>query len=264
MKRIIIPMLLTAALATGCGYGNPAEAAPQKHPLFATETPRVAIVVPASDTGPQMEIKQRGPNVTALWPDEIEETKQEVEIPVTEPKREVALQSIGKQYDAELSTMGEQELSDQEMAASATYTAASTVEEVTADIPSETVHAKTGYVEPEPEIVVEPEPTPTVPSADLDAVMAVANGYAASTYGCTIDTSLGFSNSDFRYPAYTSADADQDTVEAKARDMVDFTFRQLMGNRYTVEDIIGAAIPCNVYAYRDGDGITIYCFYYGG
>ena len=50
MKRIIIPMLLTAALATGCGYGNPAEAAPQKHPLFATETPRVAIVSPASDT----------------------------------------------------------------------------------------------------------------------------------------------------------------------------------------------------------------------
>ena len=57
MKRIIIPMLLTAALATGCGYGNPAEAAPQEHPLFATETPRVAIVTPASDTGAANEVR---------------------------------------------------------------------------------------------------------------------------------------------------------------------------------------------------------------
>ena len=263
MKRIIIPMLLTAALATDCGYGNPAEAAPQKHPLFATETPRVAIVARASDTEPQIKFAEREPNVTALWPEEVEGNKQEIENPVTEPKREAAPQSIGKQYYIKLSAMEEQKPPDQEIAETVTYTVASTVEEVTADIPSETVHAKTGYIEPEPEIIVEPEPTPPAP-ADLDAVMAAANAYAASTYGCTIDTSLDFINSDYRYPAYTSVDADQATIEAKARDMVDFTFRQLMGNRYTVEDIIGAAIPCNVYAYQDGDGIAIYCFYYGG
>ena len=264
MKRIIIPLLLTAALATGCGYGNPAEAAPQEHPLVATETPRAAIVSPASDTGPQMEFAERGPNVTASWPEEVENTEQEIETAIAEPKIEFVIQSTEVPATTEMPVTAAQESSDQEMAEAITYTVASVVEETPADIPSETVHAKTGYIEPEPEIVVEPELTPAAPTADLDAVMAAANAYAACTYGCTIDTSLGFTNSDYRYPAYTSADADQAIVEAKARDMVDFTFEQLMGNRYTVEDIISAAIPCNVYAFRDGDGITIYCFYYGG
>lgn len=72
MKRIIIPMLLTAALATGCGYGNTAETAPQEHSLFAPETPRVAMVSPAADTGPQMGIAQREPRVTALWQEAVE------------------------------------------------------------------------------------------------------------------------------------------------------------------------------------------------
>ena len=263
MKRII-PMLLTAALATGCGYGNPAEAAPQKHPLFATETPRVAIVTPAADTGPQMEIAEREATVTASWREEVEDTEQEVETAITEPKLKVTTQSAEAPATMEMPVTPAQESSGQEMAETVTYTVASTVEETPVDIPSETVHAKTGFIEPEPEIVVEPEPTPASPTADLDAVMAAANAYAASAYGCTINTSLGFSNSDYRYPVYTSADADQATIEAKARDMVDFTFRQLMGNRYTVEDIAAAGSPCNVYAYQEGNGITIYFFYYGG
>ena len=260
MKRIFIPMLLTAALATGCGYGNPAEAAPQEHPLFATETPRVAIVSPASDTGPQMGIAEREATVTALWQEEVEDTEQGVEITIAEPKLEALAPVNEVDTVIELAVAG----TLQPPAETVTYTVASAVEESPADIPSETVHAKTRYIEPEPEIVVEPEPTPTASTADLDAVMAAANAYASSTYGCTIDTSLGFSNSDFRYPAYTSADADQATVEAKARDMVDFTFRQLMGNRYTIEDIMVVGITCNVYVYQEGDGITIYCFYYGG
>ena len=163
----------------------------------------------------------------------------------------------------EMPVTAKQKSPEQEMVLPVTYTVASMTEETAADIPSETDHAKTGHVEPEPEVMVEPEQTLAAPNADLDAVMAAANAYAASTYGCTIDTSLGFTNSDYRYPAYTSADADQATVEAKARDMVDFTFRLLMGNCYTIEDIMVVGITCNVYVYQEGDGITIYCFYSG-
>ena len=47
------------------------------------------------------------------------------------------------------------------------------VEEPTEDIPSETVHAKTGYVEPEPE----PTPEPTVP-ADRQVAIDAANAAA--------------------------------------------------------------------------------------
>ena len=51
------------------------------------------------------------------------------------------------------------------------------VEEPTEDIPSETVHAKTGYVEPEPTPKPEPVPEPTTP-ADRQAAIDAANAYA--------------------------------------------------------------------------------------
>lgn len=45
------------------------------------------------------------------------------------------------------------------------------------DIPSEIVHAKTGYVEPEPTLESEPIPMPSAP-ADRQAVIDAANVYA--------------------------------------------------------------------------------------
>lgn len=262
MKRIIIPMLLTAALATGCGYGNPAVEASQEHPLFATETPRVAIVTPVPDTGPQMEFAEREPNVTALWQEAVEDNKQGVEIAIAEPKLETITQSAEAPATMEMPVTEAQESSGQEMAEIVAYTAASPVEEIPADIPSETVHAKTGYIEPEPEIVVEPEPTPTVPSADLDAVMAAANAYAASTYGCTIDPSLNMDNSGYFFPAMTADDADQDTVTAKVIDMVDYTFSKIMQmNHVTLEQLTAAGVRCNVYAFRDSGSVFLYVLY---
>ena len=50
------------------------------------------------------------------------------------------------------------------------------VEEPTEDIPSETVHAKTGYVEPESTPEPEPTPEPTAPS-DRQAAIDAANAY---------------------------------------------------------------------------------------
>ena len=95
------------------------------------------------------------------------------------------------------------------------------------DIPSETVHAKTGYVELEPTPESEPIPTPSAPT-DRQAAIDAANTYAAIQYGVTTDASLILDNSAYRFPAAVPTDASQETLEAKAKDMVDFTFRQLM------------------------------------
>lgn len=133
------------------------------------------------------------------------------------------------------------------------------VEEPTEDIPSETVHAKTGYVEPEPTLEPEPTPEPTAP-ADRQAAIDEANAYAATQYGVTTDSSLTLGNSAYRFPAAVPVDASQETLEAKARDMVDFTFRQLMmqAGRDSVAD---AGFHCNVCIVEDGMSLLIYVLY---
>ena len=127
------------------------------------------------------------------------------------------------------------------------------------DIPSETVHAKTGYVEPEPTLEPEPTPEPTAP-ADRQAAINAANSYATTQYGVTTDSSLTLGNSAYRFPAAVPVDASQETLEAKARDMVDFTFRQLMmqAGRDSVAD---AGFHCNVCIVEDGMSLLIYVLY---
>ena len=131
------------------------------------------------------------------------------------------------------------------------------VEEPTEDIPSETVHAKTGYVGPEPE----PTPEPTAPT-DRQAAIDAANAYAVTQYGVTTDSVLTLDNSAYRFPAAVPTDALQETLEAKARDMMDFTFRQLMmqAGRDSVAD---AGFHCNVCIVEDGGSLLIYVLYDG-
>ena len=129
----------------------------------------------------------------------------------------------------------------------------------TEDISSETVHAKTGYMEPEPTPEPEPAPKPTAP-ADRQAAIDAANAYAVTQYGVTTDSSLTLDNSAYRFPAAVPMDASQETLEAKARDMVDFTFRQLMmqAGRDSVAD---AGFHCNVCIVEDGGSLLIYVLY---
>ena len=56
--------------------------------------------------------------------------------------------------------------------------------------------------------------------------------------------------------------ASQETLEAKARDMVDFTFRQLMmqAGRDTIAD---AGFHCNICIVEDGGSLLIYVLYDG-
>ncbi len=131
----------------------------------------------------------------------------------------------------------------------------------TENIPSETVHAKTGYVEPEPAPEPEPTPEPAAP-ADRQAAIDAANAYAVTQYGVTTDSSLTLDNSAYRFPAAVPVDASQETLEAKERDMVDFTFRQLMmqAGRDSVAD---AGFHCNVCIVEDGGSLLIYVLYDG-
>ena len=129
------------------------------------------------------------------------------------------------------------------------------------DIPSETVHAKTGYVEPEPTPEPEPAHEPAAP-ADRQAAIDAANAYAVSQYGVTTGSSLTLDNSAYRFPAAVPVNASQETLEAKARDMVDFTFRQLMmqAGRDTIAD---AGFHCNICIVEDGGSLLIYVLYDG-
>ena len=130
---------------------------------------------------------------------------------------------------------------------------------VTEDIPTETVHAKTGYMELEPTPEPEPAPEPTAP-ADRQAAIDAVNAYAVAQYGITTDESLTLDNSAYRFPAAVPVDAPQETLEAKARDMVDFTFRQLMmqAGRDSVAD---AGFHCNICIVEDGGSLLIYVLY---
>ena len=129
------------------------------------------------------------------------------------------------------------------------------------DIPSETVHAKTGYVEPEPTPEPEPASTPSAP-ANRQAAIDAANAYAVAQYGVTTDTGLTLDNSAYRFPAAVPTDASQETLESKARDMVDFTFRQLM-MQAGIDSLADAGFNCNVCIIEEGSSLLTYVLYDG-
>lgn len=138
------------------------------------------------------------------------------------------------------------------------------------DIPSVTVPAKTGCDEdsaPTPEDGSEPTPAPEPgpePAAPADRQLAidVANAYAVAQYGVTTDTGLTLDNSAYRFPAAVPTDSSQETVESKARDMVDFTFRQLM-MQAGVDSLTDADFCCNICIVEDGSSLLIYVLYDG-
>ena len=113
---------------------------------------------------------------------------------------------------------------------------------------------------PTPEPVPAPEPKPE--PADCWAAVETANAYAAAQYGVTTDSGLTLGNSAYRFPASVAADASQETLEAKARDMVDYTFRQLM-MQAGMDSIADAGFHCNVCIVEDGASLLIYVLYDG-
>ena len=116
--------------------------------------------------------------------------------------------------------------------------------------------------ESEPTPAPEPEPEPEYEPADRWTAVEAVNAYAAAQYGITTDSSLTLSNSAYRFPASVSADAPQETLEAKARDMVDYTFQQLM-MQAGVDTLADAGIRCSVCIVEDGASLLIYVLYAG-
>ena len=113
---------------------------------------------------------------------------------------------------------------------------------------------------PTPEPVPAPEPKPE--PADRWAAVSAANAYAVTQYGVITDGSLTLDNSAYRFPASVSVDASQEVLEAKARDMVDYTFRQLM-MQAGMDSIADAGFHCNVCIVEDGASLLIYVLYDG-
>lgn len=128
--------------------------------------------------------------------------------------------------------------------------------------PSEPEPTPAPVQEPEPTPTPEPEPEPEYEPADRWAAVEAVNAYAAAQYGVTADSSLTLGNSAYRFPASVSADASQETLEAKARDMVDYTFRQLM-MQAGVDTLADAGIRCSVCIVEDGASLLIYVLYAG-
>ena len=113
---------------------------------------------------------------------------------------------------------------------------------------------------PTPEPVPAPELKPE--PADRWTAVEAANAYAAAQYGVITDGSLTLDNSAYRFPASVAADASQEALEAKARDMVDYTFRQLM-MQVGMDSIADAGFRCNVCIVEDGESLLIYVLYAG-
>lgn len=113
---------------------------------------------------------------------------------------------------------------------------------------------------PTPEPVPAPEPKPE--PADRWAAVEAADAYAVTQYGVITDSSLTMDNSAYRFPASVAADASQEALEAKARDMVDYTFRQLM-MQAGMDSIADAGFHCNVCIVEDDESLLIYVLYAG-
>ena len=128
--------------------------------------------------------------------------------------------------------------------------------------PSEPEPTPAPVQEPEPTPTPEPEPEPEHEPADRWVAVSAANAYAVTQYGVITDGSLTLDNSAYRFPASVAADASQEVLEAKARDMVDYTFQQLM-MQAGVDTLADAGIRCSVCIVEDGGSLLIYVLYDG-
>lgn len=128
--------------------------------------------------------------------------------------------------------------------------------------PSEPEPVPAPVQESEPTPAPEPEPEPEYEPADRWTAVEAVSAYAAAQYGITTDSRLTMGNSAYRFPASVAADASQETLEAKARDMVDYTFRQLM-MQAGMDNIADAGFHCNVFIVEDGASLLIYVLYAG-
>lgn len=124
-------------------------------------------------------------------------------------------------------------------------------------------HAKTGYDSNDmPDTPPTVDPQPPTQSASIDAAIAAAEVFAIETYHVTIDPTLDFSNSAYRFPAAVPLSASQETLNTKAIGIVDYTFQQQMRQfGVTIEKMRGTGIRCKVHIEPTENDLMLYCFY---
>ena len=249
-KRIMTLMMGTLLLLTACGQTG-SNSASTMLPVAAVQSAAQAITPMEDKTQEDTESLPTEETVEEAKPAGGEETPkpaEDAETPSTKAEETPSSSTGEDQPDApEQPTTPEQAVTPTPQPEPA---------------PSEPEPTPAPVQEPEPASTPEPEPEPEYEPADCWAAVEAANAYAAVQYGVTADSGLTLGNSAYRFPASVAADASQETLEAKARDMVDYTFRQLM-MRAGADTLADAGIRCNVCIVEDGASLLIYVLYAG-
>ena len=247
-RRLALLALEGVLLLTACGQtkDNSAMSMP---PLDAVQSAAQAIA-PVED-------KAQG-DVESLPAEETVEETQDADSEETPKSTEDVETSSGKTGETPPAPTGE----EQPITPEQTTTTEQVVTPAPQPEPAPTEAEPAPAPVQEPEPAPAPEPEPEYEPADRWAAVEAVNAYAAAQYGVVTDSGLTLGNSAYRFPASVAADASQETLEAKARDMVDYTFRQLM-MQAGADTLADAGIRCNVCIVEDGASLLIYVLYDG-
>lgn len=249
-KKIMTLMMGTLLLLTACGQAKDSSASALL-PVAAVQSAAQAIA-PAEDTTLE--------NMESLPAKEtVEETHDADSEETPKPAEDAEMPSVKTEEDAPAPT-GESQPTVPEQPTTPEQPVMPAPQPEPA--PSEPEPTPAPVQEPEPASAPEPKPEPEYEPADHWAAVEAANAYAAAQYGVTADSSLTLGNSAYRFPASVAADASQEILEAKARDMVDYTFQQLM-MQAGVDTLADAGIRCSVCIVEDGASLLIYVLYAG-
>lgn len=241
-KKILTLMMGTLLLLTACGQTG-SNSASTMLPVAAVQSAAQAIA-PTED-------KTRGDTESPPTVETVEETQ------------DAADEETPKPADSAKTPSGKMEVTPPPAAPKEPAIPAPAPEDTPAPAPTPAPAQKPAEKQeegPTPEPVPAPEPKPE--PADCWVAVEAANAYAAAQYGVITDGSLTMDNSAYRFPASVAADASQEVLEAKARDMVDYTFRQLM-MQAGMDSIADAGFHCNVCIVEDGISLLIYVLYAG-
>ena len=241
-KKIMTLIMGTLLLLTACGQTG-SNSASTMLPVAAVQSAAQAIA-PTED-------KTRGDTESPPTVETVEETQ------------DAADEETPKPADSAKTPSGKMEVTPPPAAPKEPAIPAPAPEDTPAPAPTPAPAQKPAEKQeegPTPEPVPAPEPKPE--PADCWVAVEAANAYAAAQYGVITDGSLTMDNSAYRFPASVSVDASQEALEAKARDMVDYTFRQLM-MQAGVDTLADAGFHCNVCIVEDGASLLIYVLYDG-
>ena len=249
-KKIVTLMMGALLLLTACGQTG-SNSASTMLPVAAVQSAAQAIA-PAEDKAQE--------DTESLPAEETVEETQDADSEKTPKPAEDAATPSGKTEETLSTPAGEEQPDVPEQPTTPEQPVMPAPQPEPA--PSEPKPVPAPVQESEPTPAPEPEPEPEYEPADRWAAVEAVNAYAAVQYGVSTDGGLTLDNSAYRFPASVAADASQETLEAKARDMVDYTFRQLM-MQAGMDSIADAGFHCNVCIVEDGASLLIYVLYAG-